>query len=134
MPTNFDDLDNKKVISSTSKKPKQVQKKRDHSHKVENGDSKKIEELDREQQILLKDNKEAIIDFLLGIKDSIRIEDLKIYELIYKCYRQKDHCYICNTLTNIICKKCHNNNYHINKEFCLCTYHWQEQIIDKQRK
>ena len=47
------------------------------SRKGENGHSKKIEELDREQQILLKNNKQTIIDFIVGNKDSIRIEDLK---------------------------------------------------------
>lgn len=42
------------------------------SHKGENCHSKYTEEkdeLDKEQLILLKNNKEAIIDFLLGNKD-----------------------------------------------------------------
>ena len=87
-----------------------------------------------EQLILLKENKQNIVDFIIYNKDEIKIEDLKIYEPIYKCYRRKDHCHICNTLTNIICKKYHNNNYHNNKELWLCASHWQEQIIEKQRK
>ena len=62
-----------------------------------------------EQQILLKENKQNIIDFILDNKDSIRIEDLKIYEPIYKCYRKKGNCHICNSLSNIICKNCCNN-------------------------
>ena len=66
-----------------------------------------------EQLILLKENKQNIIDFIIDNKDSIRIEDLKIYEPIYKCYREKGNCHICNILSNIICKNC--NNY--NKEF-----------------
>lgn len=99
------------------------------SRKGENGHSKKIEELDREQQILLKNNKQTIIDFIVGNKDSIRIEDLKIYEPIYKCYREKGYCQICNTLTNIICINC--NNYD-NKEVWLCTYHWQDHLLQKE--
>ena len=58
-----------------------------------------------EQKILLKENKQNIIDFLAN-KDSIRIEDLKIYEPIYKCYREKGNCQICKSITNIICKNC----------------------------
>ena len=98
------------------------------SRKGENCHSKKIEELDREQQILLKNNKQTIIDFIVGNKDSIRIEDLKIYEPIYKCYREKGYCQICNTLTNIICINC--NNYD-NKEVWLCKYHWQDHLLQK---
>ena len=83
-----------------------------------------------EQQILLKENKQNIIDFIIDNKESIRIEDLKIYEPIYKCYRTKGHCFYCNTITNIICKNCHNN-YHYNKEVWLCTNHWQEHAREK---
>jgi hypothetical protein len=57
----------------------------------------------REQKLLLKQNQQNIIDFLLNNKDSIRIEDLKICEPIYKCYREKGNCHICNRLFNIIC-------------------------------
>jgi hypothetical protein len=96
-------------------------------HKGENRHSKKIEELYREQQILLKDNREAIIDFIIGNKDSIRIEDLKIYEPIYKCYREKGNCIICNSLSNIICKNCNDNH----KEIWLCINHWQQHKIEK---
>jgi hypothetical protein len=100
------------------------------SHKGENRHSKKIiEELDREQQILLKDNKEAIIDFLSANKDSIRIEDLKNYEPIYKCYRKKGNCHICNSLTNIICVSC-NHNY---KEVWLCNNHWKQHVREKHQ-
>ena len=55
----------------------------------------KIQE--EEQQILLKQNQQTIIDFLLDNKDSIRVEDLKIYEPVYKCYREKGNCKICNS-------------------------------------
>jgi hypothetical protein len=119
------------------------------SHKGKNRHSKKIEdkqELDkenikpdpeskikeefeksvREQIILLKENKEAIIDFLLGNKDSIRIEDLKIYEPIYKCYKEKGNCHICNGVSNIICKNCSSDN----KERWLCINHWKQYRID----
>ena len=41
-----------------------------------------LEKVIREQQILLKENKQNIIDFILDNKDSIRVEDLKIYEPI----------------------------------------------------
>ena len=87
-----------------------------------------LEEHEKKQQILLKENKQIILEFLLDNKDSIRIEDLKIYEPIYKCYRQKGICDICNVLTNIICRNC--NRYYNNKEVWLCTYHWQQHIIN----
>jgi len=57
-------------------------------HKGENRHSKNSEERDREQQILLKDNKETIIDFIIDNKESIKVKDLKIYEPMYKCYRE----------------------------------------------
>jgi hypothetical protein len=126
-----------------------VQEQKDvDSHKGENRHSKNIEgELDnenlktdlkskikeelvnshREQLIVLKEYKQNIIDFLLDNKDSIIVEDLKIYEPIYKCYREKRNCQICNSLSNIICKNC--NNY--NKEVSLCTNHWQKHAIEK---
>jgi hypothetical protein len=116
------------------------------SHKGENRHSKKIEdkqELDkeniksdpeskikeefeksfREQMILLKDNKQNIINFLVGNKESIKIEDLKAYEPIYKCYREKDCCFYCNDSTNIICISC---SKHRNKEVWVCTNHWKQ--------
>jgi hypothetical protein len=67
-----------------------------------------LEEQKKEQQILLKENKQRIVDFIIDNKDSIRIQDLKIYEPIYKCYREKGNCYICNVLSNIICISCSN--------------------------
>ena len=79
-----------------------------------------------EQLILLKENKQNIVDFIIDNRDSIRIEDLKSYEPIYKCHREKGNCNICNMLTNIICINC--NNYK-NKEVWLCTNHWKEYII-----
>jgi hypothetical protein len=136
------------------KEQHQVFGKQDFSHKGENSHSKNIDkqsvkELDvehlkpntkakiqedfekshREQQILLKQNKQSIIDFLLCNKDSIRVEDLKIYEPIYKCYREKRNCYICNTITNIICINCCNYNYN-DKDVWLCTNHWQQHAIE----
>ncbi len=85
---------------------------------------KEIRKHKEEQQILLKENKQNIIDFIIGNRDSIRIEDLKIYEPIYKCYTQKGNCHICNNISNIICINC-------NKNICLCTNHWQEHTIEK---
>ena len=99
----------------------------DYLHKGENRHSKTMGELYKEQQILLKDNKEAIIDFLLDNKDSIRIEDLKICEPIYRCYRKKGNCHICKSLTNIICISCSNYK----NEVWLCTNHCQQHKIDK---
>jgi hypothetical protein len=81
----------------------------------------------KEQLILLKQNKQIIIDFLLGNKDSIRIEDMKIYEPIYKCYRQKGNCHICNSPSNIICISC-------NKDVWLCINHWQNHRIEKHER
>ncbi|HET9806757.1 MAG TPA: hypothetical protein VFP49_07600, partial [Nitrososphaeraceae archaeon] len=99
---NIDDeeIDNEKLVSNLKSKIKE-----------------ELEKSDREQQILLKENKQTIIDFLIDNKDSIRIEDLKIYDLIYKCIREKGKCHICNSLSNIICKNCNNHNY--NKEVWL---------------
>jgi hypothetical protein len=94
---------------------------------------KELEKINREQQILLKENKNYIIDFITRNKDSIRIEDLKIYEPIYKCYQEKGYCFYCNITTNIICKNCHNNSYHNNKEVWLCSNHWKQHIIEKHK-
>jgi hypothetical protein len=105
------------------------------SHKGENCHSKKIEELEKshgEQVTLLKENKQNIIDFLLANKDSILIEDLKSYEPIYKCYREKGNCCVCNILTNIICISC-NYNYN-DKEVWLCANHWQHHLVEKHNK
>jgi hypothetical protein len=75
---------------------------------------------------MLKDNKQIVIDFLSANKESIKIEDLKIYEPVYKCYREKGHCNICNSLTNIICIICSNKN----KEVWLCINHWLQHAIE----
>ncbi len=42
-----------------------------------------------EQLILLKDNKQNIIDFIVYNKDAVRTEDLKAYEPIAKCYMER---------------------------------------------
>ena len=130
----------------------QLQEQQDYSHRGENPHSKntdeqtnesekelnnehlkrdlkpqikdELEKQEKGQQILLKENKQPIIDFLLDNKDSIRVEDLKIYEPIYKCYRKKGHCLICNKVTNIICVSCNNHN----NEVWLCTDHWKQHI------
>ena len=86
-----------------------------------------LEEHKKEQQILLKENKQNIIDFLVDNKDSIKIQDLKTYEPIYKCYREKGNCHICNSLSNIICKNC-SSNY--KNEIWLCTSHWEQHALD----
>ena len=123
------------------------QDKQNDSHKEENRHSKKtegekvdnenlkpnlktkikdeLEKSDKEQQIRLTENKQNIIDFLLDNTDSIRVEDLKNYEPIYKCYRQKGNCHICNSLSNIICKNCNN------QQSWLCTSHWKQHKIEK---
>ncbi|HSF50110.1 MAG TPA: hypothetical protein VLA74_05045, partial [Nitrososphaeraceae archaeon] len=84
-----------------------------------------------EQLILLKEYKQNIIDFIIDNIDSIRVEDLKIYEPIYKCYQEIGHCLYCNTISNIICKNCFNNSHHINNKISLCIKHWQEHAIEK---
>ncbi len=89
----------------------------------------KQQELEEEQQILLSEDKiHYIIDFIIDNKDSIRVEDLKISEPIYKCFREKGQCSYCNAISNIICKNCTNNSYHINNKIWLCTEHWQEHV------
>jgi hypothetical protein len=86
-----------------------------------------------EQLILLKDNKQNIIDFIVCNKDAVRSEDLKAYEPIYKCYMEKGNCYICNSLANIMCKNC-CNNYNNNKEIWLCTNHWKQHSIENHNR
>ena len=76
-----------------------------------------------EQLLILKENKQTIIDFLIDNKDAIKIEDLKIYEPIYKCYRKRGNCQICNILSNILCKNCNENSW-------LCINHWQQHAIE----
>lgn len=88
----------------------------------------KLEKQEKEQQILFKQNKQNVIDFLIDNKDSIRIEDLKIYEPVYKSHREKGKCHICNSLSNILCKNCNENIW-------LCIDHWRQHtrnmITDK---
>jgi hypothetical protein len=84
-----------------------------------------------EQLIILKEYKQNIFDFILDNKDSIKIEDLKFYEPIFKCYRQKSHCHICNSISNIICINCSNYN---NKEVWPCTNHWRQHKIKKHKE
>ena len=80
-----------------------------------------------EQLILLKEYRQNIIDFIIDNKNSIRVEDLKIYEPIYNCYRtEKGNCHICNTKSNIICINCSNYN----NEIWLCINHWQKHTIN----
>ena len=55
-------------------------------------ESKELKEATR-QIILTKRTRHNIINFLLDNKDSIIVEDLKIYEPIYKCYREKRNCH-----------------------------------------
>ena len=105
----------------------------DYSHRGENSDSKikeQLEKSDKEQQKILlnkENSRQNIIDFIINNKDSIIIEDLKISEPFYKCYREKEKCIICNSLSNIICTNCCNNY----KEIWLCTKHWLQHKIEK---
>ena len=84
---------------------------------------------EQQQQILLskENSRQTIIDFIIDNKDSIRVEDLKISEPFYKCYREKEKCIICNSLSNIICTNCCNSH----AEIWLCTIHWQQHKIEK---
>jgi hypothetical protein len=95
--------------------------------------TKRKEELKKhktEQLMLLKNNKQNIIDFIINNIDSIRIEDLKIYEPIYKCYRKKGHCHICNSLSNIVSIGYRNYN---NREVWFCINHWQQYTREKHK-
>ena len=96
-----------------------------------NEQQQKQQELEEEQQTLLREDKiHNIVDFIIDNKDSIRVEDLKISEPFYKCYREKGNCHICNSLSNIICMSCSSHNY-IKEEIWLCTNHWQQHEIEK---
>jgi hypothetical protein len=99
--------ENKMVIADTNNYNNEIYSdkgKNGHSKNTEEDEESNIEYLNldlklkikeelekshREQLILLKENKQTIIDFLIGNKNSIRVEDLKIYESIYKCYQEK---------------------------------------------
>lgn len=78
-----------------------------------------------EQQIV-KDNRDIILDFTLNNKDSIKVEDLKVSEPIYKCYKEKSKCSICGILSNIYCINCENND-----KVWLCVDHWQQHAIEE---
>jgi hypothetical protein len=102
-----------KPITSTARKiEQQIHNEEDYSHRGKNPHSKttgedngldiehikpdlkskiqeELEKSHREQVTVLKENKQNIIDFLVDNKDSIKIEDLKSSEPIYKCYREK---------------------------------------------
>jgi hypothetical protein len=63
-------------------------------------------------------------------KESIRVEDLKIYEPVYKCYRENRNCHIYKALTNIICTNC-DNSHNNNKEVWICKKFGYVQVINK---
>ena len=89
---------------------------------------KRLKESEEQQQQIILNKEEKrhnIVSFILdNNKDSIKIEDLKIYEPIYKCYRARGNCINCNSLSNIICINCNNHSW-------LCTNHWQQHKIEK---
>jgi hypothetical protein len=155
---NNNNNNNKKLLTSnnlsvgSSQSQLKYQDNVDYLHKGENSHSNKLkeaEELDiehlkpdlklkikeefkkhKEQQlILLKENKQNIVNFIIDNRDSIRIEDLKIYEPIYKCYQGKGNCIICNKISNIICKNC--TTHYNNKEIWVCTNHWKQHLLEK---
>ena len=90
---------------------------------------KELKKHKEEQLILLKDNKQNIIDFIISNKDAVRVEELKAYEPIDKCYHENGKCQSCNSLTNMICKNC-CNNYNNNKKIWLCINHWKQHAIE----
>jgi hypothetical protein len=108
----------------------------DYSHKGKNSDSQIKEQLGKsnkeQQKILLnkENSRQNIIDFIINNKDSIRIEDLKISEPFYKCYREKGNCIICNSLSNIICTNCCNSH----EEIWLCINHWKQHAIENHHQ
>ena len=88
---------------------------------------KRLKESEEQQQqiILNEEKRHNIVSFILdNNKDPIKIDDLKINEPIYKCYRARGNCIICNSLSNIICINCTNYSW-------LCTNHWQEHATEK---
>ena len=77
---------------------------------------------DLKQFKLIQQNKDKIIDFLMDNKDLIRINDLRVYDIIYQSFEQKKNCNVCNKLSNIICMNC-------NKVW-LCKKHCKEHKIN----
>jgi hypothetical protein len=70
-------------------------------------------------------NKDRIVEFFMNIKDSIIIEDLRVYEPIWNFKREKGKCSICQEFANIHCINCSNNNA------WLCVDHWKQHNVDK---
>jgi hypothetical protein len=80
---------------------------------------------EQQQQIILNEEKRHnIVSFILDNKDAIKIDDLKVNEPIYKCYRERGNCHICNSLSNILCKNCNENVW-------VCLNHMQNHAIEK---
>ena len=62
--------------------------------------------------------KDQLIEFLMSMKDKVRIEDLTLYEPIFTLNIQKSKCSICEEFANIHCINCSNNNV------WSCVDHW----------
>ena len=96
--------DSHKGENRHSKNTEQVLDKEYPKADFKSENNRRVKKSNREQLILLKQNKQTIIDLIIDNKNSIKIEILKIYEPVYKCYREKGNCYIYNSSSNIICK------------------------------
>ena len=73
---------------------------------------------DLKQFHLLQQNKEKIIDFIIGNKNKIRINDLRVYDIIYHSIIEKGNCTVCNKPSNILCINCTNETW-------ICTDHYK---------
>jgi hypothetical protein len=80
------------------------------------------QELDEEYQ----QYKYAWVDFFMGIKNKVRIEDLIVYEPIYLSNKEKNKCSICNEFANIHCINCKDNIW-------VSVDHWRQHKVDHHR-
>jgi hypothetical protein len=70
--------------------------------------------------------RDEIVSLFMNIKDSISIEDLRVYEPIWTLKREKSKCSICNEFPNIHCVNCKNNIW-------LCVDHWVYHKADHHK-
>ena len=66
-----------------------------------------------------------MVNLFMNLKDKIKIEDLTLYEPIFKLNIQKSKCFICQEFANIHCINCNHNNA------WLCVDHWKQHNLDK---
>jgi hypothetical protein len=69
-----------------------------------------------------------IVNLFIGLreKDKIKMEDLTLYEPIFRSTIQKSKYTICQEFANIHCINCSNND-----NVWLCVDHWKQHKMDR---